>query len=181
MPRPALESACPRAAGLIQPGVEVSPLLWPVDAAIPPSRADPHEGKIVAFETQCDTSGRYSVRATWVFFEDLPEIILCSVRSLQNPEPGQPFIQTTTRMQSYAQTALETYNGMRIWGDDPSGVTLTHAPNRTHIDATELDRIIDRNWDPPVSAGVRLVSVIDDSMQHAGQALYLRGMIGRRG
>ncbi len=50
----------------------------------------------------------------------------------------------------------------------------------SRIDASELDRIIDRNWDPPVSAGVRLVSVIDDSMQHAGQALYVRGMIQRR-
>ncbi len=49
------------------------------------------------------------------------------------------------------------------------------------VDATELDRIIDRNWDPPVSVGVRLVSVIDDSIQHAGQALYVRGMIERRG
>ena len=49
------------------------------------------------------------------------------------------------------------------------------------IDASELDRIIDRNWDPPVSVGVRLVSVIDDGIQHAGQALYVRGMIARRG
>ena len=53
------------------------------------------------------------------------------------------------------------------------------SPSR--VDASELDRIVDRNWDPPVSAGVRLVSVIDDSIQHAGQALYLRGMIERRG
>ena len=49
------------------------------------------------------------------------------------------------------------------------------------VDASELDRIIDRNWDPPVSVGVRLVSVIDDSIQHAGQALYVRGMIERQG
>jgi hypothetical protein len=49
------------------------------------------------------------------------------------------------------------------------------------IDASELARIVDRNWDPPVNAGVRLVSVIDDSIQHAGQALYVRGMIERRG
>jgi hypothetical protein len=49
------------------------------------------------------------------------------------------------------------------------------------VDASELDRIIDRNWDPPVSVGVRLVSVIDDSIQHAGQARYVRGMIERRG
>jgi len=48
------------------------------------------------------------------------------------------------------------------------------------VDPAELDRIVDRNWDPPVTAGVRLVSVIDDSIQHAGQALYVRGMIERR-
>ena len=40
-----------------------------------------------------------------------------------------------------------------------------------------LDTIVDRNWDPPVTLGVRLVSVADDSLQHAGQALYLRGLL----
>lgn len=44
----------------------------------------------------------------------------------------------------------------------------------------ELDRIIDRRWDPPVSAGVRLVSVIGDGMQHIGQAAYVLGMARRR-
>lgn len=42
-----------------------------------------------------------------------------------------------------------------------------------------LDRIIDDSYDPPVSVGVRLVSVISDSLQHAGQARYLRGSIER--
>ena len=43
----------------------------------------------------------------------------------------------------------------------------------------ELDRIIDYRWDPPVSVGVRIVSVINDTMQHAGQANYLRGLLER--
>jgi uncharacterized damage-inducible protein DinB len=43
----------------------------------------------------------------------------------------------------------------------------------------DLDRIVDDNWDPPVSLGVRLVSVISDDLQHAGQAAYLRGLIER--
>lgn len=43
----------------------------------------------------------------------------------------------------------------------------------------ELDRIIDRRYDPPVSVGVRLVSVISDNIQHAGQARYLRGIVDR--
>ena len=47
------------------------------------------------------------------------------------------------------------------------------------IDEAELDRIVDRRWDPPVTAGVRLVSVINDAMQHVGQANYLKGLIER--
>jgi hypothetical protein len=47
------------------------------------------------------------------------------------------------------------------------------------VDATELDRIVDRRWDPPVTSGVRLVSVIGDCMQHAGQARYVRGVYER--
>ncbi|MFI5047421.1 MAG: DinB family protein [Acidimicrobiia bacterium] len=46
----------------------------------------------------------------------------------------------------------------------------------TLIDA-DLDRIVDRRWDPPVTLGVRLVSVADDSLQHGGQALYARGIV----
>jgi Protein of unknown function (DUF664) len=43
----------------------------------------------------------------------------------------------------------------------------------------DLDRIVDDAWVPPVSLGVRLVSVISDDLQHAGQAVYLRGLIER--
>lgn len=50
---------------------------------------------------------------------------------------------------------------------------------RTVTDA-DLDRIVDERWDPPVSLGVRLVSVIADDLQHAGQAAYLRGLITGR-
>lgn len=43
----------------------------------------------------------------------------------------------------------------------------------------DLDRIVDRRWDPPVTLGVRLVSIADDSLQHAGQAAYVRGLLER--
>ena len=43
---------------------------------------------------------------------------------------------------------------------------------------TDLDRIVDRRWDPPVTMGVRLVSIADDSLQHVGQAAYMRGLLG---
>lgn len=43
----------------------------------------------------------------------------------------------------------------------------------------DLSRVIDENWNPPVTLGVRLVSVIGDDMQHAGQAAYVRGLLPR--
>ncbi len=47
----------------------------------------------------------------------------------------------------------------------------------TAITDADLDRIVDEFWDPPVTLGVRLISVIDDDAQHAGQAAYVRGLI----
>ena len=44
----------------------------------------------------------------------------------------------------------------------------------------DLDRIVDESWDPPVTLGVRLVSVISDNLQHAGQAAFVRGIAERR-
>ena len=48
------------------------------------------------------------------------------------------------------------------------------------VTADELDRIVDKRWDPPVTLGVRLISIVDDEIQHAAQATYARGMIERR-
>ena len=44
------------------------------------------------------------------------------------------------------------------------------------VTAEELSRVVDTNWNPPVTASVRLVSIIDDSAQHLGQAAYVRGI-----
>lgn len=43
----------------------------------------------------------------------------------------------------------------------------------------DLDRVVDTSWDPPVTLGVRLVSVLSDNLQHAGQAAYVRGLLDR--
>ncbi|GAB2727584.1 mycothiol transferase [Streptomyces bullii] len=42
--------------------------------------------------------------------------------------------------------------------------------------AKDLERIVDERWDPPVTLGVRLVSVLSDDLQHVGQAAYVRGL-----
>ena len=46
------------------------------------------------------------------------------------------------------------------------------------LTAEDLDRVVDDRWDPPVTLGVRLVSVVSDDLQHAGQAAFVRGLLG---
>ena len=70
----------------------------------------------------------------------------------------------------------------------PSGELLTGYHDAV-ADATEefvrgigdadLDRIVDTSWNPPVTLGVRLVSVISDNLQHAGQAAFVTGCVQR--
>ncbi|MDJ0344740.1 DUF664 domain-containing protein [Streptomyces sp. H10-C2] len=48
------------------------------------------------------------------------------------------------------------------------------------LKAADLDRIVDEGWTPPVTLGVRLVSVISDDLQHVGQAAFVRGVLRRR-
>jgi hypothetical protein len=45
----------------------------------------------------------------------------------------------------------------------------------------DLNRIVDARWAPPVTLGVRLVSVLNDDMMHVGQATYAHGIILRAG
>jgi uncharacterized damage-inducible protein DinB len=44
----------------------------------------------------------------------------------------------------------------------------------------DLPRVVDERWDPPVTLAVRLISVISDDLQHAGQAAFIRGVVERR-
>ncbi|GAA3351915.1 DinB family protein [Amorphoplanes nipponensis] len=52
--------------------------------------------------------------------------------------------------------------------------TLSYLAGRT---ADDLDRVVDESWDPPVTLGVRLVSILNDDLQHVGQAAYVRGLL----
>jgi len=45
------------------------------------------------------------------------------------------------------------------------------------LTAEDLDRVVDKAWDPPVTLGVRLISILDDDVQHAGQAAYVKGLL----
>ncbi|WP_188836246.1 mycothiol transferase [Flexivirga endophytica] len=43
----------------------------------------------------------------------------------------------------------------------------------------DYERIVDERWDPPVTAAVRITSVIGDITQHLGQLSYVRGLLDK--
>jgi uncharacterized damage-inducible protein DinB len=43
----------------------------------------------------------------------------------------------------------------------------------------DLDRVVDTRWTPAVTLAARLVSVVSDDLQHAGQAAFIRGVVER--
>jgi hypothetical protein len=47
----------------------------------------------------------------------------------------------------------------------------------TRLEPDDLDRVVDTSWDPPVTLGVRLVSVLCDGLQHIGQAALVKGLL----
>jgi uncharacterized damage-inducible protein DinB len=93
---------------------------------------------------------------------------------------GLPFAASATGYGhgSEAVAAVQVQSAELLTGyyDEVHEETLRYVRGLTDPD---LDRVVDKAWDPPVTLGVRLVSVINDDMQHAGQAAYLRGIIER--
>lgn len=45
------------------------------------------------------------------------------------------------------------------------------------LHADDYTKIVDSGWDPPVTMAIRLVSIVADNLQHAGQAAYVRGLL----
>ena len=46
-----------------------------------------------------------------------------------------------------------------------------------HLKDDDFARVVDKSWNPPVTLAVRLISVISDGLQHAGQAMFIRGIV----
>lgn len=66
-----------------------------------------------------------------------------------------------------------------LLGDYAEAVTTATLAYLATVSAEDLDRVVDTSWDPPVTLGVRLVSVIGDDLQHLGQAAYAKGLLAR--
>ena len=46
-----------------------------------------------------------------------------------------------------------------------------------HLKEDDYAKVVDASWTPPVTLAVRLVSVVSDDLQHAGQAMFIRGIV----
>ena len=57
-----------------------------------------------------------------------------------------------------------------------AAVTLASLTYLADLTGEDLDEVVDTNWDPPVTRGVRLVSVYADALEHVGQVAYILGM-----
>ncbi len=66
---------------------------------------------------------------------------------------------------------------LRDYHDAVHKRTVRYLPG---VSDDEFDRVVDESWQPPVTLGIRLVSVVSDDLQHAGQAALLRGILHRK-
>ena len=93
------------------------------------------------------------------------------------PQFNLPFsaAETGYAQKAKAVAAVQPKSGELLLGyhDAVYEQTIKYVSGLT---ASELDKIVDDVWDPPVTLGVRLVSVLSDDLQHAGQAAFIRGL-----
>jgi uncharacterized damage-inducible protein DinB len=93
---------------------------------------------------------------------------------------GLPFAPTETGYGQHPRLVAE----VRLPAEFLAGYhDATYAQTTSFVSGlrdADLSRIVDPAWDPPVTLGVRLVSVLSDDLQHAGQAAFVRGLLERR-
>lgn len=70
-------------------------------------------------------------------------------------------------VQTNSQLLLEYYDAVH-----ESTIKYIHS-----LKTEDYQKIVDKRWDPPVTLAARLISVISDDLQHAGQAAYIRGLL----
>ncbi|MEV6554363.1 DUF664 domain-containing protein [Nocardia sp. NPDC051756] len=94
---------------------------------------------------------------------------------------GLPFDDTATgygdNPDEVAQLGAVSADLLLGYYDAVHEQTIKYVSGLTDAD---LPRVVDTRWDPPVALAVRLISVVDDDIQHSGQAAFIRGVLLRR-
>ncbi|WP_026530971.1 mycothiol transferase [Haematomicrobium sanguinis] len=75
------------------------------------------------------------------------------------------------------QVAAVKFSDPQLLSDYYAKVAETTTSYLASLTDKDLDRVVDQRWDPPVTLGVRFVSIVDDCAQHLGQAAYLKGLL----
>jgi uncharacterized damage-inducible protein DinB len=75
--------------------------------------------------------------------------------------------EDVARVQVNAKLLLSYYDAVH-------DVTIKYLKS---LNESDYKRVVDKNWKPPVTVAVRLVSIISDDLQHVGQAAYVRGLL----
>lgn len=94
---------------------------------------------------------------------------------------GLPFEQSATGYGQSAEEVGAVRASAELLGAYFDEVHAATAAFVAGLGEDDLARVVDDRWDPPVTLGVRLVSVISDDLEHVGQAAYLRGLAERAG
>ncbi|HEY3534825.1 MAG TPA: DUF664 domain-containing protein [Pedococcus sp.] len=91
---------------------------------------------------------------------------------------GLPFAPDDT---GYGHSSEQVAEVAGVTGEQLMGyLDAVHAQTVGYVQgltADDLGRVVDRRWEPPVTLGVRLVSVVNDDQQHVGQAAFVRGLV----
>jgi hypothetical protein len=90
---------------------------------------------------------------------------------------GLPFSPRATGYGQSSEEVGEVRVSAELLVGYAEAVTATTQKFVDGLDDKDLERIVDDSWDPPVTLGVRLISVIADDLKHLGQAEYVRGLI----
>jgi DinB superfamily len=94
---------------------------------------------------------------------------------------GLPFVPSATgyghNSDDVAAVQVRSAELLTGYHDAVHDMTIRYVEGLTDAD---FERIVDRSWDPPVTLAVRLVSVLSDDLQHAGQAAFIAGVLSRR-
>ncbi|WP_394940332.1 DUF664 domain-containing protein [Psychromicrobium sp. YIM B11713] len=75
------------------------------------------------------------------------------------------------------EAASVVFDGPQLLSEYHHAVHHTTQQFIAGLSSADLDRVVDTRWNPPVTLGVRLVSVLSDCSQHVGQAAYVKGLL----
>lgn len=91
---------------------------------------------------------------------------------------GLPF---DVEAHGYGQSSDDVAAVKGISGDDFLGYfDAVHAQTLAYVTGLtddDLERVVDADWNPPVTLSARLVSILADDLQHVGQVAYIKGLL----